>query len=364
LHSSETVLTFCGVNAHHQNGIAERHIRSITERAHSMLIHAMIAWPDIISEQLWPFALPLAMDLHNHTPGSSGLSPVEIFSGVKSPSTTIRDFHPFRCPIFVLDPSLQQGHKIPCWKPRSRVGVYLGFSPNHASSVPLVLSTTTGLVSPQFHVVYNDLFMATNCLQTNTLPDTWSTLLTTSSCKYVNDTFTSTNFIDPIWFQDDVSTPPASSEASSSQREESTSPLTSSLRKESTSTLSLSQREGDQSASRPGWNASHTYATRFRQKFMAYSAIVPRPSSSFDADLYSAFISVQDSYPIHSTSDLPFLEHLSCAAGTNPDVLHYGAMLKDADKPAFEQDMIREVNDLLHSNTVELSLCSSIPSNT
>jgi hypothetical protein len=33
------------------------------------------------------------------------------------------------------------------------MGVYLGSSPNHASSVPLVLSTTTGLVSPQFHVV-------------------------------------------------------------------------------------------------------------------------------------------------------------------------------------------------------------------
>jgi hypothetical protein len=129
-----------------------------------MLIHAMISWPDIISEQLWPFALQLAMDLHNHTPGSSGLSPLEIFSGAKSPSTTIRDFHPFGCPIFVLDPSLQQGHKIPRWKPRSRVGVYLGFSPNHASSVPLVMSTTTGLVSPQFHVVYDDLFMTTNCL--------------------------------------------------------------------------------------------------------------------------------------------------------------------------------------------------------
>ncbi len=141
-------LTFCGVNAHHQNGITERHIRSITERACSMLIHAMISWPDIISEQLWPFALQLAMDLHNHTPGSSGLSPLEIISGVKSLSPTIRDFHPFGCPIFVLHPSLQQGHKIPRWKPRSRVGVYLGFSPNHASSVPLVSSTTTGLVSP------------------------------------------------------------------------------------------------------------------------------------------------------------------------------------------------------------------------
>jgi hypothetical protein len=46
---------YCGVNAHHQNGIAERNIRSITERARTMLIHAMIKWPDIISENLWPF---------------------------------------------------------------------------------------------------------------------------------------------------------------------------------------------------------------------------------------------------------------------------------------------------------------------
>jgi len=107
-------LTFCGINAHHQNGIAERHMCSVTDRACSMLIHAMISWPEIVSEQLWPFAQQLAVDLHNNTPGASGLSPLEIFSG------------------------LQQGHKIPHWKPRSRVGVYLGFSPNHASSVPLV----------------------------------------------------------------------------------------------------------------------------------------------------------------------------------------------------------------------------------
>lgn len=43
---------FCGVNAHHQTGIAERHIRSITEKARTMLIHAMIHWPDIITETL------------------------------------------------------------------------------------------------------------------------------------------------------------------------------------------------------------------------------------------------------------------------------------------------------------------------
>jgi hypothetical protein len=76
-------ITFCGVNAHHQKGIAEQYIRTITEHARSMLIHAMISWPDIIQENLWPFALRLKVDLHNSTPGVSGLSPEELFSGNK-----------------------------------------------------------------------------------------------------------------------------------------------------------------------------------------------------------------------------------------------------------------------------------------
>jgi hypothetical protein len=87
-------------------------------------------------------------------------------------------------------------------------------------------------------------------------------------------------------------------------------------------------------------------------------------ASSLHDDLYSAFISVQDSYPIHSTSDLPFLEHYSCAASTNPEVLHYGPMLKDPDHSAFEQDMIREVNDLLHTNTIKSCTRSSVPTTT
>ncbi len=123
-------ISFCGVNAHHQNGIAERYIRTITERARTMLLHAMISWPEIIKEDLWPYALRLAVDLHNATPGVSGLTPEEIFSGSKG-RNRLSDFHPFGCPIFVLDPTLQQGHKIPRWKPRSRVGVYLGHSPEH-----------------------------------------------------------------------------------------------------------------------------------------------------------------------------------------------------------------------------------------
>ena len=33
-------LSFCGVNAHHQNGVAERRIRNVTEGAQTALLHA------------------------------------------------------------------------------------------------------------------------------------------------------------------------------------------------------------------------------------------------------------------------------------------------------------------------------------
>ncbi len=136
-----------------------------------MLIHAMIHWPEIIRESFWPFAVQLAIDIHNSTPGPSGLTPTKIFSGVKE-FTKLTDFHTFGCPLFVLEPSLCQNHKIPKWKPSSRVSIYLGNSPHHASNVPLVFSfsTSTGLVSPQFHVVFDDKFTTVNCLHTNQLP--------------------------------------------------------------------------------------------------------------------------------------------------------------------------------------------------
>jgi hypothetical protein len=77
-----------------------------------MLIHAMICWPDIIQESFWPFAIQLAIDIHNNTPNTSGLSPIDIFIGSKS-SNILHHFHPFGCPIYVLEPSLCQNHKIP-----------------------------------------------------------------------------------------------------------------------------------------------------------------------------------------------------------------------------------------------------------
>ena len=56
-------ITFCGVGAHHQNGVAERRIRDITESAHTMLLHAAHRWPKTITSNIWPQALKRATNV-------------------------------------------------------------------------------------------------------------------------------------------------------------------------------------------------------------------------------------------------------------------------------------------------------------
>ena len=60
--------------------------------------------------------------------------------------------------MYVLQAPLQTGGPFPKWNERSQVGIFLCHSPHHAASVPLILSTQTGLVSPQFHCVFDDRF--------------------------------------------------------------------------------------------------------------------------------------------------------------------------------------------------------------
>lgn len=50
-------ISFCGVNAHFQNGLAEKRIRDVTELARSDMIHAKTRWPEAITANLWPYAL-------------------------------------------------------------------------------------------------------------------------------------------------------------------------------------------------------------------------------------------------------------------------------------------------------------------
>ena len=48
--------------------------------------------------------------------------------------------------------------KIPDWAPRSQRRVNIGFSKMHSTQVGLVLNLLTGSISPQFYVVFDDMF--------------------------------------------------------------------------------------------------------------------------------------------------------------------------------------------------------------
>jgi hypothetical protein len=151
-------LSFCGVNAHFQNGVAERRIRELQDLARTMLIHANRRWPQAIDAHLWPYAIRMANDAFNSTPDlTRKLTPIEAFSG-STIAINPKHFYHFGCPVYVLSNAMQAGQKIDKWKERARVGIYLGTSPQHARTVALVLSLTTGLASPQFHVRMDSTF--------------------------------------------------------------------------------------------------------------------------------------------------------------------------------------------------------------
>ena len=50
-------MTYCGVNAHFKNGIAEKRIWDLQEQARTMLLFAVHKWPRMLSMALWPYAL-------------------------------------------------------------------------------------------------------------------------------------------------------------------------------------------------------------------------------------------------------------------------------------------------------------------
>jgi hypothetical protein len=112
----EQQIDFCSVGAHHQNGVAKRAIRTVTEMACAMLLHAVLHWPDETDLSLWPFAMDQAVYVWIHLPNRlTGISPIELFT--KSLVTDYRhltNLHVFGCPCYyVLDPVLQGGKKLP-----------------------------------------------------------------------------------------------------------------------------------------------------------------------------------------------------------------------------------------------------------
>lgn len=185
-------IDFSAVGGKHQNGAAERAIRTISDLARANLLHAQLHWPDKTDLSLWPMAVDYAVYIYNNTPRKdTKLAPIEIWTGCKSNYQVLRSAHVWGCPVYVLEPKLQDGKKIPKWQPRSRRGQFLGRSTKHASSAALIENVTTGSISTQFHVVFDDWFAtvsSTNSMDDVEHPDEWEEIVIKSREKIIDDT--------------------------------------------------------------------------------------------------------------------------------------------------------------------------------
>ena len=95
-------IKYCGTNAHHQNGVAERSIRTVSNMARAMLLHSSAHWKDGIDSSLWPMAVTYAVHVYNNTPNAQNLCPADLFTGSTVPRHRLRDLHTWGCPVYVL----------------------------------------------------------------------------------------------------------------------------------------------------------------------------------------------------------------------------------------------------------------------
>ena len=121
---------------------------------------------------------------------SYGDSPADLFTTFGWKLTEFLNLHVFGCPTDVLDNRLSDGKRIPRWTPRSTRCIYLGKSPVHASTVPLVLNPSTGAITTQFHVVFDDWFHTVSTIVED-LPNfndvTWRKLFCDTEYQYYFD---------------------------------------------------------------------------------------------------------------------------------------------------------------------------------
>jgi hypothetical protein len=98
MHFENQKLDFSGVGAHHQNAVSERAIKQVTYWARTMMLHAIIMWPETADLKLWPFAMQHAI-YRAHTQCVFNLSPgilkpiFSVFHLKLSPVIGVTDTH-------------------------------------------------------------------------------------------------------------------------------------------------------------------------------------------------------------------------------------------------------------------------------
>ncbi|KAL7464995.1 hypothetical protein ACHAXS_005324 [Conticribra weissflogii] len=128
---------------------------------YTFLIHVSLQWTKngVDNHALWSFAVKHTGWLYNCLPNRvSGLTPIELATKTKTDHCNLLRSHVWGCSVFVLEPRLQDGMKIPKWNRCSRQGQFLGFSDEHLSLAANVQNLSTGYISPQFYLVFDNKF--------------------------------------------------------------------------------------------------------------------------------------------------------------------------------------------------------------
>jgi transposase InsO family protein len=167
-------LTFSGAGAKFQNGVAENGIKTVCNMARANMLHATMQWPGFSFLDLWPFAIAYAIWVHNHFPPSgAGWSPEELWNKTKCRTSPLSRAHVFGCPVYVLDPKLQDNKPIPKWDSKARQGIFVG---NRQITSPTSLS---------FSIHAHNIFrLSTMSFSTTTLPQSQQGVM---SCPAINN---------------------------------------------------------------------------------------------------------------------------------------------------------------------------------
>jgi hypothetical protein len=144
----------------------------------------MRMWPQMVDQMFWPFAIKAAakvmnslhIDTDGHTPKS------KVYS-VNIENIPVKTIHTMFYPCYVLDSRLHNASSIgpQKWELRSNIFVYLGHFLFHAGSVALVYNPSTGHVSSQYHVVFDEDFTMVPYMEAGMIPPHWSDLVHSSS---------------------------------------------------------------------------------------------------------------------------------------------------------------------------------------
>ena len=103
-------IRFSGDGSSHQNGAAERAIKTVVTMARTTLMHVALRYPeDTSSTGIWPMVMDYAAWAYNWIPDMhSGLPAIEIWSRSRFEpvSEIISNCHVWGCPTYVLEPNL------------------------------------------------------------------------------------------------------------------------------------------------------------------------------------------------------------------------------------------------------------------